>query len=70
MLELQNSCERELDDWAALFAQADSRFSFLGGQQPTGSNLWIMTARWEMTVKAFEGVLTEVKSEIARESAN
>lgn len=47
MLELQNSCERELDDWAALFPRADSRFRFLGGQQPTGSNLWIMTARWE-----------------------
>ena len=47
MLELQNSCERDLDDWAALLLRADAGFKFLGGQQPEGSNLWILTARWE-----------------------
>ena len=46
MLEMQNSCERDLDDWAALFRNADPRFEFLGGQLPAGSNLWIITARW------------------------
>ena len=47
MLELLNSAERDLDDWAALFSQADVRFQFLGGQQPAGSHLWIMQARWD-----------------------
>ena len=47
MLELQNSCERELDEWAALFSRADARFKFLGGRQPAGSDMWIMQARWE-----------------------
>ena len=47
MLELLNSCERELDDWAALLPRADAGFKFLGGQQPEGSDLWILTARWE-----------------------
>jgi len=47
MLELQNARERELDDWAGLFKQADARFKFLGGKQPPGSNLWIMEAVWE-----------------------
>ena len=47
MLELQNSRERELDDWAALLKQADPRFNFLGGSQPPGSNLWIMEVIWE-----------------------
>lgn len=47
MLELQNSREREMDDWAKLFEQADSRFKFLGGSKPEGANLWILEARWE-----------------------
>lgn len=46
MLEIQNSRERELDEWAVLFREADSRFEFLGGTQPTGSRLWILKARW------------------------
>jgi len=46
MLEMQNARERELDDWAALFHEADSRFEFLGGEQPAGSRLWILKARW------------------------
>ena len=47
MLELQNSRERELDDWAKLFEEADPRFTFKGGKQPAGANLWILEAVWE-----------------------
>lgn len=47
MLELQNSRERELDDWEALFAAADRRFVWKGGRQPRGSRLWILEAVWE-----------------------
>jgi len=47
MLELQNSRERELDDWAKLFAAADPRFDFMGGKQPAGSILWILEAVWK-----------------------
>ena len=37
LLEIQNSCERDLEDWAALFEKADKRHTFRGGQQPEGS---------------------------------
>lgn len=47
MLELQNARERELDDWAKLFEEADKRFKFMGGKQPVGVNLWILEAVWE-----------------------
>ncbi|TGO45865.1 hypothetical protein BCON_0360g00090 [Botryotinia convoluta] len=47
MLELQNSRERELEDWAKLFEDADPRFTFKGGNQPAGSNLWILEAVWD-----------------------
>ncbi|KAI9873469.1 MAG: hypothetical protein M1830_000374 [Pleopsidium flavum] len=47
MLELQNSREREIDDWAELFRQADARYKFLGGKQPKGSRLWIIEAIWQ-----------------------
>jgi hypothetical protein len=47
MTELQNSHDRELEEWEQLFAQADSRFHFRGGEQPAGSNLWIMVAEWK-----------------------
>ncbi|THV55936.1 hypothetical protein BGAL_0002g00920 [Botrytis galanthina] len=47
MLELQNSRERELEDWAKLFKDADPRFTFKGGKQPAGSNLWILEAVWD-----------------------
>ncbi|KAF7937469.1 uncharacterized protein EAE98_001783 [Botrytis deweyae] len=47
MLELQNSRERELEDWAKLFEDADPRFTFKGGKQPAGSNLWILEAVWD-----------------------
>ncbi|CAG8977109.1 hypothetical protein HYALB_00011354 [Hymenoscyphus albidus] len=47
MLELQNARERELEDWAKLFEDADPRFKFLGGKQPRGASLWILEAVWE-----------------------
>ncbi|MCJ1261773.1 hypothetical protein MMC22_001641 [Lobaria immixta] len=47
MLEILNVREREIDDWAELFRQADGRFKFLGGKQPAGSHLWIIEVRWE-----------------------
>ncbi|KAI9646018.1 hypothetical protein NHQ30_005456 [Ciborinia camelliae] len=47
MLELQNARERELNDWAKLFEEADPRFRFKGGKQPAGANLWILEAVWE-----------------------
>ncbi|KAL8718256.1 MAG: hypothetical protein Q9181_008227 [Wetmoreana brouardii] len=47
MLEIQNSAERDMEGWAALFEKADHRFKFLGGHQPAGSHLWTITARWE-----------------------
>ena len=47
MLEMQNSQEREFDDWKNLFASVDSRFKWKGGHQPRGSRLWILTAIWE-----------------------
>ncbi|KAK3689903.1 S-adenosyl-L-methionine-dependent methyltransferase [Podospora appendiculata] len=47
MLELFNAHEREMDDWRALFAEADARFEFKGGWLPKGSNKWIFVAEWK-----------------------
>ncbi|EMR68985.1 putative o- protein [Eutypa lata UCREL1] len=47
MKEIQNSRERELDDWVQLFKTADPRFQFEGAMQPDGSDLWILTAEWK-----------------------
>ncbi|KAI8630535.1 S-adenosyl-L-methionine-dependent methyltransferase [Xylariaceae sp. FL1651] len=41
MTDIQNSYEREVDDWARLLKSADSRFELLGAKQPPGSNLWL-----------------------------
>lgn len=46
MMEMQNSKERELEDWENLFQEADARFEFKGGFQPSGSNLWILEVEW------------------------
>jgi len=46
MMEIQNSLERDLDAWAKLFKEADSRFQFRGGKLPKGSHLWILEAVW------------------------
>ncbi|KAI4859218.1 putative O-methyltransferase [Hypoxylon rubiginosum] len=47
MLEIGNAKERDLDEWKALFEQADQRFVFKGMQQPPGSSLAILEATWE-----------------------
>lgn len=39
MHELQNSLELELEAWARLLEEADSRFKFLGGHQPVVSSI-------------------------------
>lgn len=47
MMELQNSKERELDEWVKLFEQADPRFKFKGAKLPQGSRLWNIEVIWE-----------------------
>ncbi|OTA97997.1 hypothetical protein M426DRAFT_77207 [Hypoxylon sp. CI-4A] len=47
MLEIGNAKERDVDEWGALFQQADQRFSFQGMQQPQGSSLALLQATWE-----------------------
>ncbi|KAI8625554.1 putative O-methyltransferase [Xylariaceae sp. FL1651] len=46
MHELQNAGDREMTEWAALFAKADSRFIFRGGKPCPGSPLSILEAEW------------------------
>ncbi|KAH9884618.1 S-adenosyl-L-methionine-dependent methyltransferase [Xylariomycetidae sp. FL2044] len=46
MAEIQNSHEREVQDWIALFRLADKRFEFKEAKQPEGSILWILTVEW------------------------
>ncbi|KAL6704153.1 hypothetical protein ACN47E_008713 [Coniothyrium glycines] len=48
MLEIGNAKERDLKEWQALFAQADSRFVFNGVTQPEGSRLAILEAVWRV----------------------
>lgn len=47
MLEIGNAKERALEEWQALFEQADPRFSFKGMRQPPDSRLAIIEAIWE-----------------------
>ena len=47
MMSLMNGKERELDQWKALFEQADPRFKWSGGIKPEGSRLWICIVTWE-----------------------
>jgi hypothetical protein len=47
MLALLNAKERDVDGWIDLFAQADSRYKFIGAQTPVGSRMSIMEAIWE-----------------------
>jgi hypothetical protein len=47
MMSLMNGKERELDQWKALFEQADSRFKWSSGNKPNGSRLWIYVVTWE-----------------------
>jgi hypothetical protein len=50
MMEMQNSKERELDDWAKLFEEADKRFDFRGGKQTQDSNLRVLKAEWNSEI--------------------
>ncbi|KAK7192329.1 hypothetical protein DPSP01_004918 [Paraphaeosphaeria sporulosa] len=47
MLEIGNAKERDLNEWKALFAEADARFVFKGVKQPPGSRLTIIETSWE-----------------------
>jgi hypothetical protein len=47
MLEIGNAKERDLEEWKALFAQADPRFTFKGLKQPEGSRLAILETVWD-----------------------
>lgn len=47
MLEIGNAKERDLDEWKALFQQADTRFVLKDVQQPPGSALSILEFIWE-----------------------
>ena len=48
MLTIQNSRERDQDDWISLFKQADKRFNFLGVTHPEGANLLIIEFNWDI----------------------
>ncbi|KAJ4397867.1 hypothetical protein N0V93_002104 [Gnomoniopsis smithogilvyi] len=47
MTEMQNSHEREVDDWAKLFKGASPGFEFQEAKQPRGSDLWILITEWK-----------------------
>ncbi|KUJ14270.1 O-methyltransferase [Mollisia scopiformis] len=47
MMSLMNGKERGLEEWKALFEQADPRFAWNGGTRPDGSRLWIIESTWE-----------------------
>lgn len=47
MLEIGNARERGLEEWQALFKEADSRFAFQGVIQPPGSRLAILELKWD-----------------------
>lgn len=47
MTEIQNSHERDVDDWASLFEQAGPGFEFQGANLPNGANLWMLVAEWK-----------------------
>lgn len=47
MTEIQNSHERELDDWKQIIRTASPGFVFQWAKQPPGSNLWIMVVEWQ-----------------------
>jgi hypothetical protein len=47
MLDMFNAKEREGEERAKLFFDADPRFVFQGVQFPNGSKLAIIEARWD-----------------------
>ena len=46
MLELNNSKEREVDDWRHLFQAADPRFKLQGIQRPLKSKMSFIEIAW------------------------
>ena len=46
MLGIFDSRERDQDEWKLLFQEADPRFDFIGVEEPRGSALAIIEARW------------------------
>ena len=46
MMTIQNSQERDQDDWISLFSRGDARFRFLGVKHPEGSLLSIIKFSW------------------------
>jgi hypothetical protein len=46
MLVTVNAREREVDDWEALFKEADPRYKFLRAWLPPKSRLWLVEAVW------------------------
>ena len=47
MQSMFDAKEREIEQWRKLFADADSRFRFIGVTQPEGSRLSIIELVWE-----------------------
>ncbi|KAK7995206.1 s-adenosyl-l-methionine-dependent methyltransferase [Apiospora arundinis] len=47
MTEIQNSHERELDDWKQIIQGASPGFVFQWAKQPPGSNLWLIVVEWQ-----------------------
>jgi 6-hydroxytryprostatin B O-methyltransferase len=47
MLETYNAKERDLDEWKALLAKADTRLKFHDLHQPPGSTFAIIEAVWD-----------------------
>lgn len=47
MTEIQNSHERELDDWKQIIHAASPGFVFQWAKQPPGSNLWLIAVEWQ-----------------------
>ena len=47
MMEIQNARERDADDWARLFQEADPRFRLDEIKSPPASGLAIIVAFWE-----------------------
>ena len=47
MLAIQNAREREKDDWAGLFQQADKRFKFVSINAMENSASAVIVAIWE-----------------------
>lgn len=43
---LFNSADCEMEKWKRLFEEAHPGFTFKGGEQPPGSDLWILEAKW------------------------